>query len=143
MAKIKNRFSKKSIISVHDNLLANLYQLNLSSVIVRKINEKEYLVNEFSGRYYSIALIAKIPKELLTVNGEICKFSELSTEAQEEIFNLLKDNLYFSNVEILFCNILFDRYLKTDYDYDFSLTEIERDYLRIGKTKKIRISDVN
>ena len=94
MAKIKNRFSKKSIISVHDNLLANLYQLNLSSVIVRKINEKEYLVNEFSGRYYSIALIAKIPKELLTVNGEICKFSELSTEAQEEIFNLLKDNLY-------------------------------------------------
>ena len=38
MAKIKNRFSKKSIISVHDNLLANLYQLNLSSVIVRKIN---------------------------------------------------------------------------------------------------------
>lgn len=143
MAKIKNRFSKKSIISVHDNLLANLYQLNLSSVIVRKINEKEYLVNEFSGRYYSIALIAKIPKELLTVNGEICKFSELSTEAQEEIFNLLKDNLYFSNVEILFCNILFDRYLKTDYDYDFSLTEIERDYLRVGKTKKIRISDVN
>ena len=143
MAKIKNRFSKKSIISVHDNLLANLYQLNLSSVVVKTINEEEHLINQISGRDYSIALIAKIPKELLTVNGEICKFSELSTEAQEEIFNLLKDNLYFSNVEILFCNILFDRYLKTDYDYDFSLTEIERDYLRIGKTKKIRISDVN
>lgn len=143
MAKIKNRFSKKAIITVHDNLLANLYQLNLSSVIVRKINEEEYLLNEFSGRDYSIALIAKIPKELLTVNGDVCKFSELSTEAQEEIFNLLKDNLYFSNVEILFCNILFDRYLKTDYDYDFSLTGIEKYYRRRGKTKKIRISDVN
>lgn len=143
MAKIKNRFSEKAIITVHDNLLANLYQLNLSSVIVRKINEEEYLLNEFSGRDYSIALIAKIPKELLTVNGDVCKFSELSTEAQEEIFNLLKDNLYFSNVEILFCNILFDRYLKTDYDYDFSLTRIEKYYRRRGKTKKIRISDVN
>lgn len=143
MAKIKNRFSEKAIITVHDNLLANLYQLNLSSVIVRKINEEEYLLNEFSGRDYSIALIAKIPKELLTVNGDVCKFSELSTEAQEEIFNLLKDNLYFSNVEILFCNILFDRYLKTDYDYDFSLTGIEKYYRRRGKTKKIRISDVN
>lgn len=143
MAKIKNRFSEKAIITVHDNLLANLYQLNLSSVVVKTINEKEHLVNEFSGRYYSIALIAKIPKELLTVNGEICKFSELSTEAQEEIFNLLKDNLYFSNVEILFCNILFDRYLKTDYDYDFSLTEIEKGYRRRGKAKKIKISDVN
>ena len=143
MAKIKNRFSEKAVITVHDNLLANLYQLNLSSVIVRKINEEEYLLNEFSGRDYSIALIAKIPKELLTVNGDVCKFSELSTEAQEEIFNLLKDNLYFSNVEILFCNILFDRYLKTDYDYDFSLTGIEKYYRRRGKTKKIRISDVN
>ena len=143
MAKIKNRFSEKAIITVHDNLLANLYQLNLSSVIVRKINEKEYLINEFSGRDYSIALIAKIPTDLLTVNNHVYKFSELSTEAQEEIFNLLKDNLYFSNVEILFCNILFDRFLKTDYDYDFSLTGIEKDYRRRGKTKKIRISDVN
>lgn len=143
MVKIKNRFSKENIISVHDNLLANLYQLDLSSVIVKKINEVEHLVNEFSGKDYSIALIAKIPTDLLTINGEICKFSELSTEVQEEIFNLLKDDLYFSNIEILFCNILFDRYLKTDYDFDFSLTEIERDYRRKGKTKKIRISDVN
>lgn len=143
MAKIKNRFSKDNVITIHDNLLANLYQLNLSSVIVKKINEEEHLVNEFSGRDYSIALIAKIPTDLLTVNGDVCKFSELSTESQEEIFNLLKDNLYFSNVEILFCNILFDRYLKTDYDYDFSLTGIEKYYRRRGKTKKIRISDVN
>ena len=143
MAKIKNRFSEKAIITVHDNLLANLYQLNLSSVVVKTINEEEHLINQISGRDYTVGLIAKIPKELLTVNGEICKFSELSTEAQEEIFNLLKDNLYFSNVEILFCNILFDRYLKTDYDYDFSLTEIERAYRKRGKSKKIRISDVN
>lgn len=143
MAKIKNRFSKDNVITIHDNLLANLYQLNLSSVIVKKINEEEHLVNEFSGRDYSIALIAKIPTDLLTVNGDVCKFSELSTESQEEIFNLLKDNLYFSNVEILFCNILFDRYLKTDYDYDFSLTGIEKYYRRRGKTKKMRISDVN
>ena len=143
MAKIKNRFSEKAIITVHDNLLANLYQLNLSSVVVKTINEEEHLINQISGRDYTVGLIAKIPKELLTVNGEICKFSELSTEAQEEIFNLLKDNLYFSNVEILFCNILFDRYLKTDYDYDFSLTGIEKYYRRRGKTKKIRISDVN
>lgn len=143
MAKIKNRFSEKAIITVHDNLLANLYQLNLSSVVVKTINEEEHLINQISGRDYTVGLIAKIPKELLTVNGEICKFSELSTEAQEEIFNLLKDNLYFSNVEILFCNILFDRYLKTDYAYDFSLTEFEKVYRRKGKTKKIRISDVN
>ena len=143
MAKIKNRFSEKAIITVHDNLLANLYQLNLSRVVVKTINEEEHLINQISGRDYTVGLIAKIPKELLTVNGEICKFSELSTEAQEEIFNLLKDNLYFSNVEILFCNILFDRYLKTDYDYDFSLTGIEKYYRRRGKTKKIRISDVN
>src|SRR5699024_5628696 len=80
---------------------------------------------------------------LLTVNNHVYKFSELSTQKQEEIFNLLKDNLYFSNVEILFCNILFDRFLKTDYDYDFSLTKIEKNYRRRGKTKKIRISDVN
>ena len=143
MAKIKNRFSEKAIITVHDNLLANLYQLNLSSVVVKTINEEEHLINQISGRDYTVGLIAKIPKELLTVNGDVCKFSELSTEAQEEIFNLLKDNLYFSNVEILFCNILFDRYLKTDYAYDFSLTEFEKVYRRKGKTKKIRISDVN
>jgi len=143
MAKIKNRFSEKAIISVHDNLLANLYQLDLSSVTVKVIDEEEYLINKISGRDYSIGLIAKIPTDLLTVNNHVYKFSELSTQKQEEIFNLLKDNLYFSNVEILFCNILFDRFLKTDYDYDFSLTKIEKNYRRRGKTKKIRISDVN
>lgn len=143
MKEIKGRLEVGSVITVHDNLLANLYELDLKNISSKNIDGEEYLVNEASGRYYKVALIAKIPKDLLMVNGELKKYDELSKNQQEIILNQLKARLYFTNVEILFTNILFDRYLKSDYDYDISLKEIERHYRRKGHSKNVKISDVN
>lgn len=143
MRKTINRLSKESIIAVHDNLLANLYELDLNNISSKNIDGEEYLVNEISGRYYQISLVAKIPISFLIVNNKKKKYNELSKEQQEIIYEQLKEKLYFTNIEILFTNILFDRYLNSDYDYDISLTDIERYYRKKGNSKKVRIHDLN
>lgn len=162
MSKIKNRFTKRQILTVHDNLLSDLYELNfdyfyeghtlgfnywgeetiipLNSKHVKpncrlnlielydEINGEPYLVHVSKGNNYKVGLRAKIPKDMLLVDGEMKKFSELSNIQQTDIFNQLKAKLYFSNTEILFTNILLDKFLNSDYDPKLSFKEIERLY---------------
>lgn len=128
---------------VHDNLLANLYELCLDNVCVREIDGETYLVNEASGRNYKVGLRAKIPEEMLVEDGNIKKFDDLLNDQKEYIFNKLKDNLYFSNIEILFSNILLDKYFDNNADFDISFIEIQKYYRRLSNSNRIQISDLN
>ena len=95
MGKIVNRFSRDGIITVHDNLLADLYSLNMDNHCdVEIINGDQYLVNQSVGRNYSIGLRVKIPKDLITINGKVQKFVDLYPQLQNRIEEELKEYLY-------------------------------------------------
>lgn len=129
MSKIKNRFTKKAIITVHDNLLSDLFRLNLErGATYNVINDEEYLVNKVSGRGYQIGLRVLIPSDLLTIDGVQRKYEELLVSEQEEIFDMLKDKLYFSNAEMLITNILLDKYLNSNGNFEISFKEVESHY---------------
>ena len=89
MTKIKNRFRTGEIITVHDNLLCDLYSLNRDTGFeLAVINDCQYLINQKQGRNYTIGLRVKIPEELLIVDNYVHKFEELDIDTQIE--NLLK-----------------------------------------------------
>ena len=46
MRKTINRLSKESIIAVHDNLLANLYELDLNNISSKNIDEVESFLSK-------------------------------------------------------------------------------------------------
>ena len=132
-----------TILTFHDNLLADLYSLTLDGVYYKKIDSEEYLVNEIRGRNYQIGLQVKIPRELLTVNGNIIDYNNTSVERKKEIMDTLKDRLFFSNAEILLANILFDNYLSDKINCDISFKEIESHYRKYHKSTRIQITDFN
>ena len=111
MTKIRNRFTTGEIITVHDNLLCDLYSLNRDGGFTCvEINNNQYLVNQKKGRGYTIGLRVKIPDELLIVNGVRSKFDDLDSDIKEEIEDKLSSILYFSNIEIYVANMLFDKF---------------------------------
>lgn len=143
MTKIKNRFNKREIITVHDNILSDLYELDPSTIQCREINGEEYLVNEKCGRGYLVGLRTKIPGNLLISDNTDRKYLELSVEEQEEICNKLKQKLYFNNQEILFTNILLDKFLNCHRDFDISFKEIESHYRKKASSyRNIVINDL-
>lgn len=133
MSKIKNRFSTGEIITVHDNLLCDLYSLNRDNGFsVVELNKCQYLVNQKQGRGYTIGLRVKIPEKMLKINGVVKRFDELDIYVQDEIENVLADKLYFSNSEIYVANMLFDKYIRFGNNCMTSLQELEG-YYRKGK----------
>ena len=143
MGKIVNRFSRDGIITVHDNLLADLYSLNMDNHCdVEIINGDQYLVNQSIGRNYSIGLRVKIPKDLITINGKVQKFVDLYPQLQNRIEEELKEYLYFSNIEIFITNMLMDKFLKNGTNFEISIKELEGFY-RKGKNdySKVRVSE--
>lgn len=139
---MKNTFNKKTIITVHDNILSDLYSLNINGTY-KLIDNEEYLVNEIVGRNYKVGLRVKIPCNLLTINGVKKRYSDLTIIEQEEIFNKLKDKLFFTNIEILFSNILLDKFLKNHQEFSISFEEIEKYYRKKLYSNKVKISDLN
>lgn len=143
MAKIKNRFSTGEIITVHDNLLCDLYSLNKNNDFsIVEINRCQYLVNQKQGRGYTIGLRVKIPEEKLTVDGVIKRFDELDIDIQEEIENELAYRLYFSNSEIFVANMLMDKFIRVGNICKTSIQELEG-YYRKGKNNYSRVKIMN
>lgn len=145
MTKIRNRFTTGEIITVHDNLLCDLYSLNRDSgFICVEINNNQYLVNQKKGRGYIIGLRVKIPDELLIVNGVRSKFDDLDSDIKEEIEDKLSSRLYFSNIEIYVANMLFDKFLRCGNNCKTSIQELDgyyrkckKDYSKVHVTKNV------
>lgn len=125
-------------MTVHDNLLSDLYSLTLDTVRVSKIDNEYYLINQANGRNYQIGLRAKIPDNLLPANRE---YNDLLKDEQDSIFDSLKERLFFSNVEILFTNILLSKYLNMNQkEFDISFVEIEAYYRKCTKTTRAQVT---
>lgn len=138
----KKSGNEKVIITCHDNLLSDIYFLSSHTIKYEEINGIPYLINSSKGRGYQVGLRTVIPSSLLEVDGITKKFTELSTEEQNKIINSLKEKLLFTDIEILFTNILLDRYLSSTYNFDISFKEIESDYRKKAiSTRNIVIND--
>lgn len=134
--------NQKLIITCHDNLLSDIYFLSSRTITYEEINGIPYLINASKGRGYQVGLRTVIPSSLLELDGITKKFTELSTEDQNKIINILKDKLLFTDIEILFTNILLDKYLSSTYNFDISFKEIESDYRKKAtSTRNIVIND--
>lgn len=134
--KTKNRFKHKAILTCHDNLLSSLYSLGVHTITYKEINGIQYLVNLVKGRGFKVGLRTAIPLDFLKVNGITKKYNELPNEQQEEIINKLKSKLVFNDVEILFTNILLDKFLSYNHKFDISFKEIETNYRKKSIAKR-------
>lgn len=142
MTRIKNRFSTGEIITVHDNLLCDLYSLNRDSGFSTvEINRCQYLVNQIQGRGYIIGLRVKIPEDMLKVDGVVKQFEDLDIDVQNKIEDLLADKLYFSNSEIYVANMLFDKFIRFGNTCKASIQELEGYYRKSKKDySRVKIS---
>ena len=141
MAKIRNRFTTGDIITIHDNLLCDLYSLNRDVGFEwKEFNGNQYLINQKQGRGYTIGLRVKVPDELLIIDGAKCKFDDLDSDTVEEIEDKLSSRLYFSNIEIYVANMLFDKFLRYGNNCNISIQEMDG-YYRKGKKdyRKVRV----
>lgn len=141
MTKIKNRFTNGDIITIHDNLLCDLYSLNRDGGFDwEEFNGNQYLINQKQGRGYTIGLRVKVPDELLIIDGAKCKFDDLDSDTVEEIEDKLSSRLYFSNIEIYVANMLFDKFLRYGNNCNISIQEMDG-YYRKGKKdyRKVRV----
>lgn len=141
MAKIRNRFTTGDIITIHDNLLCDLYSLNRDGGFEwKEFNGNQYLINQKQGRGYTIGLRVKVPDELLIIDGAKCKFDDLDSDTVEEIEDKLSSRLYFSNIEIYVANMLFDKFLRYGNNCNISIQEMDG-YYRKGKKdyRKVRV----
>jgi len=139
MKKVKNRFT--SIVTIHDNFLADLYSLTLDTVSYEEIDGEPYLINGTKGRGYHVGLIVKIPIELLTTNGKVRDYNTLYNEEKEALISTLRDRLFFNNQEILMTNILLDKELSSNTSFDISFKDIESNYRR--GSKRVQLTDYN
>ena len=106
------------------NCLDNLSEL------YREINGEPYLINRIKENHCEVGLRAKIPNDMLTFDGTLKKFTDLTCLEQTNIFSKLKNDLFFTNTEILLTNILLDKFLRSNYNFEISIKEIERFYRR-------------
>ena len=77
--KTKNRFSQGKFITVHDELLMDLYKLHLDyadfSIKERIINGERYLVNtSIRENKYEVGLVVKVPEALKNKRIELSRF---------------------------------------------------------------------
>lgn len=140
---LRNRKSKAhSILTCHDELLAELYQLNTSSVFYRKISGKDYIVAEKKFDKATICLLAEIPKEFLIYDNTYISFDKLTDERKISIIYKLKEKLSFSSKEILVCNILLDKVLKGSNKLFTSFKDIEINYRRkVSSYRNVKLNN--
>ena len=118
----------KDIITVHDELLYDLYSLRPDTIRYKLINGNIYLVNSVKGLNYEIGLRVKLEYE--NVNED--DFKKISSFGFD--ISIYYEQLCFSNIEKYVCNVLFDKFLSTQQDFDITFSEIE--YLYRGKCSK-------
>lgn len=114
--KIANRFNDGSIITVHDELLMDLYKLNIShaeyTLKEKVINGKRCIINSLAceGKY-EIGLVAFIPDDIKFNNIYEFIYEDYIDKDLSPFYEKLKDQLFFTSDEVLIANILFSDYL--------------------------------
>lgn len=124
-------FDKNEIITCHDNLLASLYNLDATTIYYKEINDEYYLINSINGKGYEIGLRVKVDKLNYPQDVKLLSlYDENSYELTEVkmILGMYSKYLMFSNCEKYITNILLDKYLSNEYDFDISIKEIESRY---------------
>lgn len=130
-----------TILTCHDELLAELYSLNTKTVYHQQINGQDYLIVEKKLPKATIGLRAKIPKELLIVHGKETPFSELTIGKQKHIIYQLQDKLTFSSQDILIFNILLDKFFKGTINLSISFRNIDAFYRRkVTSYKNVKVN---
>jgi hypothetical protein len=155
MSKIKNRFNNKLILTCHDNVLTELYNLSPNNITYKVINDKHYLVNKVIGKGYSIELRKQITeseaiRERLEEDIFLMNMYNKETYDYISMCNFLTiylKYLTFSNNEKFLMNILLDKYLNSSYSSEklgvnISFKEIEGIYRkRAISYRNISIND--
>lgn len=118
-------FRRTEIITCHDNLLLSLYGLGIETIVYKEINGESYLVNKVKDKGYEIGLKFKIDKQEFPQDIPLIELSDDGDFGAGIILNTYSSFLTFSNIEKFLTNILLDKYLANDYDFDMSLKEIE------------------
>lgn len=151
--------TKNNIIAVHDELLYHLYGLGIYTIKYSCINGEKYLINSYKGKGFEIGLRKKITdKEVDGLKEDIPLYEQttnnkqnfreiiINYEKQNEInnkVNMLISNHYqdlcLSNIEKYVLNILFDKFLSNEYDFDISFSEIEYKYRGKGSSRKLTV----
>lgn len=124
-------FNKNEIITCHDNLLVSLYNLDATTIYYKEINGDYYLVNSAKGKGYEIGLRVKVDKLNYPQNVKLLSLYDEDSYEYVEVKMLLGmylKFLTFSNYEKYITNILLDKYLSNEYDFDISIKEIESMY---------------
>ena len=120
--------NSKKIITVHDELLFELYSLRPDTISYELINGNVYLVNSVKSLNYEIGLRVKLEYENVN-EDDLKKISSFKFD-----ISIYYEQLCFSNIEKYVCNVLFDKFLSTQQDFDITFSEIE--YLYRGKCSK-------
>ncbi len=149
----------KNIITIHDDLLYHLYDLGIYTIKYSCINGEKYLINSYKGKGYEIGLRKKITdKEVEGLKEDIPLYEQItknSNDLREIIIDFDNQNkinykvrtlisnhyqdLCLSNIEKYVFNILFDKYLGNEYEFDISFSEIEYKYRGKGGSRKLTV----
>ena len=117
-----SRFIVGGAITVHDELLMDLYKLNTSiakfTIKERIIGGKKYLVNSsVKDDKYEVGLVVPVPEELEEIGLDLDRISNPVQDQYYGLYKFLEENLRFSAEEILIADILFNDYLN-NYVFD-------------------------
>lgn len=133
----------KEMISVTDEMLFDLYLLDLAYIEPIQINREYYLVNKTGRKYkYELGLIAKIPNELLK-DYSVDEVIDACKERREE-FKLLVSLLTFSPKEMLLMNILLSNFFNTRSTQvpEISFNEIQFYRNKVSSYKNVSLNDI-
>lgn len=113
---IVNRFCAGGTITVHDELLMDLYKLNTSiarfTIKERIIGGKKYLVNSLGKENkYEVGLVVPVPDKLEKIGLDLDRISNPVLDQYYDLYKIIEERLRFSAEEILIADILFNDYL--------------------------------
>lgn len=131
----------KDMISVTDELIFELYKLDLSFIEPIKIDHGYYLVSKTGIKYkFELGLITEIPKEMLETNSiddivDACN-------RKDENYASLTSLLTFTPKEMFVMNILLSNFLTTDSRLipEISFREMDFYRKRISALKNVSVN---
>ena len=133
----------KDMISVTDELLFELYMLDLSFIEPIRINREYYLVVKTIKKYqFELGLVAKIPNEMLEKHsiGDIVD----ACSRKDEEYASLTSLLTFTPKEMLIMNILFSNFLNTNSKLtpEICFKDIEFYRKKVSSYKNVSINEI-
>lgn len=150
---------------IHDEVLYELYNLNLDTVIYKIIDGQPYLINTIKRDNFEIGFRKKLDEKLdsrvesgtliknidsilnedLYIEYDYCKIAKIKYDKDEfsdleryseEIYDKYGKYLCLSNNEKYIMNILLDKYLDSPYDFSISLKEMEIMYRSMAISRR-------